>query len=194
MKYPKFILLILLAFVLSACGGIRRNLQERAADAVAETITETVLEQATGAEIEIDTDGESVSYTVEDEDGNQVSISSEVETDIQAIEGMGFTIPVPSGLSSGYVQRMAVEGDGEMITASFEVVDTTAEAFFEELHAELVAAGFVYMDVFDTEKEAPDPTAENFLPFVNYEHPDGYNFSIIWGDDTAVLGLTKMEA
>ncbi len=190
MRYSTFILFILLASVLSGCGGIRRNLQERAAEAV----TETIIEQATGAEIEIDTDGEAVSYTVEDEDGNQFSVSSEVETDIDAIEGMGFVIAVPSGLSSGYVQQMTVEGDGELITATFDVVDTSAELFFAELHAELVTAGFVYLDMFDTEKEVPDPSAENFLPFVTYEHPDGYNFTVLWGDDTTILSLTKMEA
>ena len=195
MKIQKFLPLLLLALVLSACGlnpmrGVRENLQERAAEAV----TETIIEQATGAEIEIDTDGDSVSYTVEDEDGNEISISNEIETDIQAIEGMGFVIAVPSGLNAGYVQRMEVEGEGEMVTATFDVVDTTAEAFFAELHPELVSAGFTYTDLFDTGQDAPDPSAENFMAFINYEHPDGYTFSVIWGDDAVILGLSNVSS
>ena len=195
MKIQNLFLLALFGVILSSCSlnpinRVKENLKEQAAEKVAETI----IEQATGAEIDFEVDDESVSYTIEDDEGNEISFSSEVEADIKSIEGMGFDIPVPSGLTNGFVQRLDSEGEGQMVTVTFDATGTTAADFFEEIDGILKDAGFTYQDALETGLDAPDPMGDVFLPFVNYEHPDGFNFSIIWGEDTAILGLSKMEA
>ncbi len=121
-----------------------------------------------------------------------MSISGDVKTDVEAIEGMGFVIPVPEGLTNGYVQRIGENGVDSMVTATFDTGELTADQFFDQIHQELDVAGFVYLDAFDSGIEYPDPSADSFLPFVSYEHPDGYSFTIIWGDGSAILGLSKV--
>ncbi|MFK7800759.1 MAG: hypothetical protein AB8G95_03920 [Anaerolineae bacterium] len=170
-----------------------QNLKEAAAEKVVEKAAETIIEQTAGIEdLDIDFDEDSASFSMTDEEGNEVSVSSEVDTEIQAIEGMGFVIAVPTGLTKGYIQRIGENGEDSMVTATFEVTETTADQFFDQLHQELNSAGFVYLDAFESGLDHPDPSAESFLPFVTYEHPDGYNFTVIWGEESAILGLSKV--
>ena len=193
LKQSAFFLFLVLPIL--ACGlNPVEQIKDAAAEKAAETITETIIEQASGAEnVDISFDDDSASFTVTDEEGNEISMSSEIEADITAIEGMGFVIDVPNGLTNGQLQRMQENGEDSIISATFDAGETTAEQFFKQIHQELTAAGFVYLDAFDTGKTEPDPLAESFLPFVTYEHPDGFSFSIIWGEGTAILGLSKTQ-
>lgn len=194
MKAKQIICILFLSLMFSACSlNPVQQLKEAAAEKVVEKAAETIIEQSAGIEdFDINLDDESASFTMTDEEGNEVSISSDVQTDVQAIEGMGFVIAVPNGLTNGYVQRIGENGEDSMVTATFDAGETSAEQFFSQLHEELNAAGFVYLDAFDSGVDHPDPSAENFLPFVSYEHPEGYNFTIIWGEDSAILGLSKV--
>lgn len=214
LKQTTFI--VLFGLILSACG---LNPVEKLQEAAAEKAIETIMEQASGAEnidinlddenasftitgedgeeitfsAETDEDDESATFTVTGEDGEEFSMSSDVAEDITAIEGMGVSVGVPDGLVNGYVQRINEGEEVAMVTATFETGEMTAEQFFDRMHQELVAAGFTYLDSFETGKTQPDPTAENFLPFVTYEYADGINFTILWGDGTVILGLARAE-
>jgi len=215
MRLKQAILSLFFVLPILACGlNPVEQLKEAAAEKVIEKAAETIIEQASdvenidinlddgsfsvtddkGNEINVSSDeNNNGSFSVTDEEGNEVSMSSEIEADITAIEGMGFNIPVPSGLTNGYIQRIEENGEDVMITATFDSGETTAEQFFDQMHQELTAAGFSYIDNFDTGETQPDPSAENFLPFITYEHPDDISFTILWGDGSTILGLSKTQ-
>lgn len=192
MKQKLVVVLVLLLLMVTACGA---NPVEKLEEAAAEQIAETIIEQSTGIEdIEINTDDGSVSYSVEDEDGNNTSISTSTEAeDVKAINGMGFNIPLPDGLVDGYVQQIDENGEAVMITGTFTAVDLTAAQFAESIHTSLTSQGFAYTDTSGSGKDRPDPTNELDMLMFGYDHPDGYVFTVLWGDGGTILGLSRTE-
>ncbi|MCA9958463.1 MAG: hypothetical protein KC443_05490, partial [Anaerolineales bacterium] len=149
-------------------------------------------ESVSGAEnVEFDADDGSISFSVSDGEGGQVDVSVEENGDIDAITGMGFNIPVPDGLVNGAVQRIDNDGEEMMINATFEANDLTTAEMYQRLHEAVTSQGFVYFDPTNSGRTQPD--AESLQLIVTYQHPDGYQFTIM-GDNTGVLlGLVRME-
>ena len=175
--------------LLSACG-VREQLEEQAAEAIAEAI----VEQATGAEdVEFDVNGESISYSVEGEDGESIEVNLNAESDVDAIIGMGFDIPLPTGLVEGQIQRIGTDGAETMVVGQFVVQDLTAVQFYEAIHASLAAQGFVYDDPNGEGATQPDTDNPLSLLGATYHHPDGYAFTILWAEEAVILGLSTAE-
>lgn len=191
MKKKLVVVLVLLLLMVTACGA---NPVEKLKEAAAEQVAETLVEQASGLDnVQIDTDGGSVSYSVVDEDGNTTTGSIAEQGEIDAIEGMGFTIPLPDGLVDGTLQQIDKNGELAMITGVFSVVDLTAEQFVESMHTALTNEGFVYTDTSASGREKPDLNDPLAMIAFAYQHPDGYMFNIIWGEESVILGLTKAD-
>jgi len=189
MKQKLGIVLVFLLLMVTACGA---NPVEQLEEAAAEQVVETLIEQTSGIDdIEIDADGGSISY--EDEDGNSTTIDTTVDEDVKAIEGMGFNIPLPDGLVDGYVQQIDENGEAVMITGSFTIVDLTAAQFAESIHTSLTSQGFAYTDTSASGKDRPDPSNELDMMMFGYDHPEGYVFTVLWGEGGAILGLSRTE-
>ncbi|MEM7797630.1 MAG: hypothetical protein AAF633_00445 [Chloroflexota bacterium] len=239
---------------LSACFNPMARVREQAAESVAEL----VLEQASGSEVDLEFGDESISFSVEDENGETIEMNVEMDEDggsytvtengetaelnfeidedgggsytftdgeevaevnfdsdsedgsytitstgngedesfamdvasneeIDTIEGMGFSLPLPSELGVGTIQTIEQNGELATVAVAFEdVVDLDFETFIEEFHPTLTDAGFGYVDMLGAEVEMPT-TSEMGIYF--YEHPDGHSFSIIWSEGTIILGL-----
>jgi len=186
----KFLILplILFALTLAACSNPIEQLQE----AASQELAEAVVEQATGADnVEFSADDGEFSFSVDGEDGAQVDVSVEEGSDIEAITGMGFNIPLPDGLVNGAVQRIDNDGEEMMINASFEAPDLTTAELYQAMHEALTSQGFIYFDPTNSGKTEPD--AEQLQMIVAYQHADGYQFTIM-GDNTGVLfGLVRLE-
>ncbi len=179
----------LMTLLLAACSNPVETLQEQAAEQVAETI----LEEATGIEdLEFDTDGETVSYSVDDGEGNQMDVTVNETADVDAIEGMGFSIAVPDEMVNGTIQRMDENGEEMMVNATFEVVGMTRAELYEAMHASLTAEGFTYLDPSDSGQTQPDP--EGFQMIIAYQHPDGYQFTMMGDETTMIMGLIRTDA
>ena len=188
MKRILILTIALLALALSACGNPVEQLQE----AASEQIAETIVEQVTGAEdIEFDAENGSVSFSVDNGEGGQVDVSVDENSDIEAITGMGFNIAVPDGLVNGTLQRIDNNGEEMMVNATFETEGMTTEELYQAMHESLTAEGFTYFDPTNSGRTEPD--SENIQMIVAYQHPDGYQFTIM-GDATGVLfGLVRLE-
>ena len=191
MKFKTIILVVLIPLVLAACGV---NPVEKLEEEAAEQIAETIIEQASdAANVNIEMDGDEVSYTVEDGEGNEYNVSSEVDANVDAIVGMGFNIPMPDGFTNGTVQHVEENGEEVMVSATFEVAGLSAEEVLQGLHDAATAAGFTYMDMAGNGLTQPDANDPLSSTMVNYTHPDGVQFSIMRGDEDVILGLTKFE-
>lgn len=243
-----------LVATLTACFNPMARVREQAAESVAEM----VLEQASGSEVDLEFGEESISFSVEDENGETIEMNVEMDEDggsytvtengetaelnfeidedgggsytftdgeevtevnfeaddedgsytitstgseeeesfamdvasneeIDVIEGMGFSLPLPSELGMGTIQTIEQNGELATVAAAFDdVVGLDFETFIEEFHPVLTEAGFDYVDMFGEEVEMPT-TSELGMYF--YEHPEGHSFSIIWGEGTVILGL-----
>ncbi|MCA9918508.1 MAG: hypothetical protein KC445_11180 [Anaerolineales bacterium] len=189
MKRILMLPLIFLALTLAACSNPVEQMQE----AVSQEIAEAVVEQATGAEnVEFDAEDGEISFSVEGQDGAQVDVSVEENSDIEAITGMGFTIPLPDGLENGAVQRIDNDGEEMMVNATFEAPDLTTAELYQAMHEALTSQGFTYFDPTNSGKTEPD--TEQMQMIVAYQHPDGYQFTMM-GDNTGVLfGLVRLES
>ena len=186
MKHKVIILTVFLTFALAACGA---NPIEQLEEEASEQIAEQILEQAGGLEdVNIEVDGDSVSYSVDDGEGGQYDVSVNEEANVDAITGMGFNIAVPSGLGNGRVQRVDENGAEAMITAEFDMVNTTPEQFLQEMHQALVAEGFTYFDMTGQGLTEPVPSDS---PVIAYQHAQGYQFSIMYDESGVILGLVN---
>lgn len=189
MKQKLSIVLVLLALMITACGA---NPIEKLEDAAAEQIAETIVEQATGIEdIEINTEDGSASYTIEDEDGEELTISTQSSEGVDELVGMGFNIDLPDGVGNGRVQQIDENGEASIISGVFEVDGVTLEQFYNELHPTLMSAGFTYVDLAESGKTEPDTSDPINSMMTSYQHSDGVLFTVMWGDTDVVLGLTK---
>lgn len=189
MKRMSIILLLLFAFVLSACG---MNPAEKLQEAAAEKVAETLVEQATGLEnLDLNTDDGSVSYSADDGEGGTIAVDVTENSDLSAISGMGFTIPLPDGLVNGITQATDKNGEAMLISTTAEFEGLTFAQFIDAMHASLISQGFVYSGA--PGEEAPDTTVANFMPMVIYTHPDGYQFSMMGDDSGAILSLLKAD-
>ena len=189
MKQKLGIVLVLLALMITACGA---NPIEQLEDAAAEQIAETIIEQATGIEdIEINTEDGSASYTIEDEDGEELTISTESSEGADELVGMGFSIDLPDGIGNGRVQQIDENGEASIISGVFEVDGVTLEQFYNELHPTLISAGFTYVDMAESGKTEPDTSDPINSMMTSYQHSDGVLFTAMWGDTDVILGLTK---
>ncbi len=180
---------VLIIGLLAACG-VRERLQEEAAEAMAEAI----MEQATGVDdINIDTDGESISYEVTDENGETVSVDFGAETTDGEFAGLGFSVSLPTGVGSGAVQRLAEGGAESAVTGQFPVTDLTAAEFYTQIEPELTAQGFAYDDPAESGATLPDFEDPYAILGVVFEHPDGINFTVFWGEEMVILGFMQAE-
>lgn len=190
MKIQKVIMVVVLLstmLVVTACG---MNPVEKLEQEAAEQIAEQIIEQAGGAEdVQIEVDGDSVSYSVADGEGGEISVDSSTGEDIDAITGMGYDIPLPSGIKNGTLQRIDSDGEEAMVNAQMELDGITFAQFIEELHETLTAQGFTYVDASGSGATEPDVST---MPFVTYTiESDDVQFTIIGSDETVILGLTK---
>lgn len=181
------IVLMLTLFVLSACG---LNPVEKLEEEAAEQIAEKIIEQGGGVEdVQLEVDGDSISYSADDGEGNEVSVAVNANEDIDAIIAFGFNIPLPNGLTNGTIQRMDENGEEFMVNAAFELDGISYEQFVQEIHRTLVAQGFTYMDMMGSDVTEPDPVS---MPMIIYAHEDdGIQFTIMGDDEAAILGLSK---
>lgn len=136
-------------------------------------------------EINFDTDEDQGSYTIQTED-ETLEFSTQYDEEIEVIDGMGFLIEIPDGASNGTLQQYEENGEAFSITAAFDIVDREGQAFVDDLHATLVAQGFIYEDIMG---EADEPIITENGAFLMYSHPDGHSFNVIWGEDGAIMSL-----
>jgi hypothetical protein len=190
MKTQKVIMAVVMLFAVLTLAACVANPVEQLEQEAAEQIAEQIIEQAGGVEdVQIEVDGDSVSYSVDDGEGGEISVDSSSGEDIDAITGMGFNIPLPSGIKNGTLQRVDDNGVETMINAQFELDRVTFVKFVEELHETLTAQGFTYVDLSGTGATEPDPAT---LPIITYTiESDGVQFSIMGDDEAVLLGLTK---
>lgn len=189
MKRILMLPLIFLALTLAACSNPVEQLQE----AVSQEISEAIVEQVTGAEnVEFDAEDGEISFSVEGEDGAQVDVSVEENSDIDAITGMGFTIPLPDGLVNGTVQRIDNDGEEMMINATFEAPELTTAELYQALHEALTSQGFTYFDPTNSGKTQPD--AGELQIIVAYQHADGFQFTMMGDNSGILLGLARQES
>lgn len=180
----KNVWIVVLVMLLAACGNPVEQVQE----AVSEQVAEQVVEAVTDAEnVDLDTSDGSVSFSVGDGEGGEIAVSAQEEGELDALTGMGFTIPLPDGLQNVVVQRVDENGAEVMVNATYELGSLSAAQFIEEMHQIMVAQGFTYMDMMGSDKTEPGTTD----PMIVYIHPDGYQFSIIGDDSGGMFGLTK---
>ncbi len=186
MKQKTIILTILILFTLTACGG---NPIDTLEEEASEQIAEQMLEQAgVGEDVNIEIDGDSISYSVDDGQGGQMDVSLNESVDIDAITGMGYNIKLPAGLSNGTLQRVDDNGQEAMINATFDMTGITPEQFLQEIHQTLLAEGFSFFDLTGTGLTEPDPAGS---PIIAYIHPNGHQFSIMYDESGVMLGLTQ---
>lgn len=190
MKRMSIILFVLATFILSACG---LNPAEKLQEAAAEKAAEVIAEKATGLEnLDINTEDGSMSFSVDDGEGGTTSVDVAQDADTSNMNGMGFTIPLPTGLVNGAKQVTNQNGEPLLVSLTAELDGLTFAQLVDALHTTLTSQGFVYNSA--TGETAPDTSAANFLPFVIYTHPDGYQFSIIGDDSGLMLSLIKVDA
>lgn len=190
MKDQKLFIGVVLLFAvlaLVACGG---NPIAQLEEEAAEQIAEQIIEQAGGAEdVQIEVDGDSVSYSVDDGEGGEISVDASTGEDIDAITGMGFNISLPEGLTNGTLQRVEENGEEAMINAQFELDGITFEQFVQQMHETLLAQGFAYFDLTGSGATEPDPAA---MPLITYTiEENGTQFTIMGDDSGVIIGLTK---
>lgn len=187
MKLKFILLLTLVSLALVACNPV-----DRIKEAASEELAETIAEQVSGAEnIEFDAEDGSMSFSVDDGEGGQMDFSVDEAGDVAAITGMGFDIPLPDGLVNGAVQRVNNNGEEAMINASFDIEGMTKEALYQAMHETLTAQGFTYLDISNSGLTEPDATAMQLI--VSYQHPDGYQFTMLGDESSIILGLLRLE-
>lgn len=181
--------MILFTLTLAACSNPVDQLQE----AASEQIAETIVEQATGMEdFEVDIDDEgSVSYSIDDGEGGQMDVQVNEAEDVDAITGMGFNIQLPDGLTDGTLQRIDDNGQEAMVTATFTAEGLTRAEVYRAMHTSLTAEGFTYLDTLSTGLSEPD--YDNLPALVAYEHPDGFQFTVMGDESGLIMGLVRME-
>lgn len=180
-----------LTLLLAACGF---NPVQQIEEEVSEQVAEELVEQVTSVDnvnIEGNEDDASVSFSVDDGEGGQMDISINEAIDTNTLTGMGFEIALPEGITNGAVQRMDENGEEAAITASYEAPGVSGEDFLRQLDASLKAAGFAYVDAMGAGNSEPDFAGFQQMPFASYEHPNGAQMTIIWGDGGAVLTLVR---
>ena len=184
MKFYQPIFVLTLTIFLAACGlNPAQNFQE--------SMAEQIIEDSTGSnDANIDIEEDSISFSMEDEDGNTTGVSTSVEENLEEVEAFGFVIAIPEGLTNGTVQKIN-SGPTNQVIVSLEVEDATAEQFFEQLHTELALHNFTFDDIFNTGVEQPDPSADGFIPNVNYKHPDGHTALVVWANEKVVMTFSK---
>lgn len=179
-RKPFLIITLLVAIlVLAACG--------RVADTVTERATGALIEQVTGLEnVTVNQDGETVSFSVEGESGERIDFSRTNDASADAFSAMGFTIPLPAGLSVVSSDRIDQDGEAYMTSASYALNGAAAVAVKTAVHAALLDAGFQYTAFLSAEQE---PNLND--PMLNYVHPDGYQLMIIGDEETVAFSLIK---
>ena len=184
MEVKAIICILVLAIFVAAYGlNPLTELKEAAA--------EKVLKNLTGSEhVSYEIGEESITYTAVDEDGNITGGSTTPIEDPKSIEAFGYLIAMPDGLSNGAVHRVENSSPKEVII-TFDVDNTSAEQFFNDLHPELLSHGFVFDDIYQLGIDHPYTSEESFAPFLNYSHPDGQKFSILWQDFIVIIYLTE---
>ncbi|GAB4280430.1 MAG: hypothetical protein Kow0080_33290 [Candidatus Promineifilaceae bacterium] len=177
---------VILVLLLSACG----NPMEKVQEAVSEQVAEAIVENVTGAEnVDLDANDGSVSVTVKDNEGGEVSSSIEEVGQLDALTGMGFTISLPDGLQSMTVQHVEENGEELMVNADYELGNLTTAQFFQEMHQAMLAQGFTYVDMLSAGRTEPDATDL----MIAYTHPDGYQFLIIGDENGGMLSLIRTD-
>lgn len=191
---------------LTGCFNPVERMQEEAGERFAEVLIET----AAGGDLDLDLeyDDESFSMTYEDENGETVEINVaadedggsytidngeesmqyevEYEENFDQIEGMGFSIDLPDGITNGSLQRTDQNGEAFSVGGAFDIETSDIQGLLDELHASLEGEGFVYEDLFG---EADSPSAEAFNVHL-YNHPEGHMFTIMLDESSALLSLT----
>lgn len=144
-RYLRFALLFAVAFLLGS--------QVVGCSCAAEKVTENLVEEATG--VEVDQDGDSVTITGEGEDGEQVTITGGEGGSVP--EDFPTDFPIYDGKVTG--SSSLATGDGSMYTVSVETEDglDAVKAFFDE---ELEAEGWTV--VFTNEMTQDGVTTVNY--------------------------------
>ncbi|NKQ36349.1 MAG: hypothetical protein HF973_12120 [Chloroflexi bacterium] len=191
MKQKWMFVLAILALALSACG---LNPVEKLEEKAAEQVAEKIIEQATGADdVEINVGDDSASYSVTDDEGNEISVDVNEVASLDAFTGMGFTIPLPKGLVNGTMQEIEENDRVMMVQGTFDMEGLSVEEFYPAIHESLTAAGFTYRDPLGGDSTAPDPTDPNFISMVTYTHEDGYQFMILGDTSGIVLSMMAIQ-
>ena len=191
MKQKWIFIIAILALTLSACG---LNPVEKLEEKAAEQVAEKIIEQATGAEdVQINIGDDSASYSVTDDEGNEISVDINEVANLDAFTGMGFTIPLPDGLVNSRVQEIEENDRVIMVQGTFEMEGLSVEEFYPAIHESLTAVGFTYNDVMGGDSTAPDPTDPNFISMVTYTHEDGYQFMILGDTSGIVLSMMAVQ-
>lgn len=190
MKIKKVSMAVVLLFAIAALAACGANPVEKLEQEAAEKIAEQIIEQAGGVEdVQIEVDGDSVSYSVDDGEGGEISMDTTTGEDLTAITGLGFDIPLPAGIKNGTLQRVDENGEEMMVNAQAELDGITFAQFVDELHATLTGQGFTYMDMSGSGATEPDVST---MPFVTYTiESDGIQFTIMGDDSGVIMGLIK---
>ena len=143
------------------------------------------------ANVVVNENDNTASIVVNGEDGETTNMQVNSESDIRSITGFGFEIALPDGLINGVQQRIDSNGEETMISTQLEVDNLTDKEFFDTMHENLVAQGFVYQDLSGENLEKPDPSKPLSILLTNYKHPDGYLFVILWQQEQVLLSLTR---
>lgn len=186
-KLTGLILLLLLA--LAACSNPVEKLQETATERLAEQIVERV----TGIDdVSINQEDGSFSMSVNDGEGSTYDVSmNQVANDLDALTAFDFTIALPDGLTNGGIQRTDVDGVELLVNATFDMGTVTQAQLYEVVGESATAQGFVYLDESNSGLTGPDAEAE--VIFAIYQHPDGYQFSLLGDDSSIIMSLLKVE-
>jgi len=170
MKKFVFVLLLLLALTLTlaACGSVKKNVQEKSAEKIAEEL----IKQSTDAQnVNIDLNNNSVSVT--DENGKSMAVEGGKNADLKTFSAMGYQIPLPDGVVDGVVSRFTDDNGKETgVTGSFETDGSKSrKEIFQALDRALTAQGLTFFNPFDekvTKLDFSDPQAGE-----QYNYHDG---------------------
>jgi len=194
MKIQKTFIGVVLLFVVLALAACVANPVEMLEEEAAEQIAEQIIEQAGGAEdVQIEVDGDDVSYTVDDGEGGEISVEANSGEEIKAIAGMGFDIALPDGLANGVLQRVDDNGKEMMVNATFDLENISGEEFYQTLHNNLLAQGFTYSDMGGNDVEAPDFSDQASIPPLMVYMANGAQFTIMGDGSSVILGLMNTE-
>lgn len=178
MNRKLFLVLLIISLALSACA--------RVTDRVMEQATGRIVEQVTGLEnVQINQDGEVVSFSAE-ADGVRYDFAGTSDASAEAFTAMGFTIPLPAGLSVVSSSQVDQDGQDMLANTSYDLVDIDEVALRTAVTASLIEAGFLYLAFLSADSE-PDMNS----PMLNFVHPDGYQFMLIVDGGSALLSLTR---
>jgi hypothetical protein len=160
----------LLGFPLAGCS--------KAAEDTAEKAAEEAMEEATGGEVDIEDDGDSVTITTEGEDGESVTISGGDTAEVP--DSFPDDFPLYKGDVVG--SSSLTSGEGSMVTVSVETDDDPDDikAYFED---QLDAKGWNIL--FQSDVSQDGQTAMNYTV-----EKGGRNGSVGIVSDDGVITVT----